>query len=138
MKLTVFCGKDYRARYIKSVSEYCIEQLGLTNSRYTVIVSATQKRSKVFACTAHTKKDHVFVLLNLDKIPPSELGTTICHEFVHVKQIARGLLRHSPRTALWRGKRYEFDKVPFSQRPWEIQALREQAVLIRRYDDQLT
>jgi len=138
MKLTVACGKDYRARYIKSVSEFCVEQLGLTNSRYNVVVFAAPKRSKVFACTAQTKKDHIFVMLNLIKIPPSELGTTITHEFVHVKQFARGLLKQSARAVLWRGKRYEFAKIPFSQRPWEIQALKEQAVLIRRYDDQLT
>lgn len=140
MKLIVNCGSGKRARYIKAVSEFCIKELGLTNSRFTVIVQAAPKKSKVFACTAHFRKDTLAVLLNIHKIPIPELGPCVVHEFVHVKQFARGLLRHGPSAThvIWRGKLYDCNEVKFSYRPWEIQALQAQSFLIRRYEDQLT
>lgn len=62
---------------------------------------------------------------------------------VHVKQIARGALRLEGMETdafriYWRGKSYTSETLPpYLDRPWEIQALREQSILVRLFEEYL-
>lgn len=49
-----------------------------------------------------------------------ELLKTLAHELVHVKQYIYNELNDDQ--SLWLGKRYNPDKIPYDQQPWEVEA----------------
>lgn len=63
---------------------------------------------------------------------PTKVGLALAHELTHVKQYARGTLKNlGNNRRSWRGKVYEAD-TPYLSRPWELQALAQQEILLRR------
>lgn len=60
---------------------------------------------------------------------------TLAHEMVHVKQFVKGELMHcGDNTYQWNGKLYEhIQHIPYLQRQWEREALREQYTLSKQY-----
>ncbi len=130
------CGRGLRARYIRHISEFLIDHLEISNSRYNVAVTPLkEKRKRHGGIVNHDKRGIVVRLLMQQK--PEDLGAAICHEFVHVKQIARGLLSFDGKEFTWRGKRYPKNH-PYLERPWEIQAMREEVLLLRTYEAKCT
>ena len=55
-----------------------------------------------------------------------QLQRTLHHELVHIKQLDRGLINGH----LWKGKPQDWS-LPWSQRPWEVQAERETRLLYK-------
>jgi len=60
-----------------------------------------------------------------------ELGVTLAHELVHVAQVAKGILKFTPKGPTWQGKFYS-RRVPYLSCPWEVQAFERQEMLFRR------
>jgi hypothetical protein len=60
------------------------------------------------------------------------MATTLAHEMVHVRQLAKGQLKYLPREAkLWMGRRYT-SKTRYLDQPWEQDAFARQEMLMRR------
>ena len=59
------------------------------------------------------------------------LGTTLAHEMVHVKQLAKGLLKAEKGQKYWRGQKFS-KRVHYLDTPWEIEAFSKQDLLFRR------
>ena len=67
-----------------------------------------------------------------------EVGLTLCHEFVHVKQFAKGELKDLFKGGykqMWKGK--DYSNTPYSHQPWERQAYRMQDKLWEEYKESL-
>lgn len=61
-----------------------------------------------------------------------EIGLTLAHEMVHVKQLAKGTLQNKANGVnIWAGKRYG-KKTPYLDMPWEIEAFSRQEIILRR------
>ena len=60
-----------------------------------------------------------------------QLGLTLAHEMVHVKQMAKGILKQTSGGNIWSGKRYS-KKPPYLDMPWEIEAFSKQELILRR------
>lgn len=60
-----------------------------------------------------------------------DMGITLAHEMVHVKQLAKGTLKQIDGVNYWNGKRYRKNHKYLSL-PWEIEAFSKQELLFRR------
>ena len=60
-----------------------------------------------------------------------QLGLTLAHEMVHVKQLAKGKLKQKRSGHTWMGKMYG-KKTPYLDQPWEIEAFSKQELILRR------
>ena len=61
-----------------------------------------------------------------------DMGLTLTHEMIHVRQLARGILRTGPRgTKIWAGKTYR-KNTKYLDMPWEQDAFARTEILFRR------
>lgn len=61
-----------------------------------------------------------------------DIGMTLAHELVHVKQMAKGILKPSKNGVnYWAGKKYN-KRTKYLDRPWEIEAFSRQELILRR------
>ena len=60
-----------------------------------------------------------------------QLGLTLAHEMVHVKQLAKGILKQKRIGHTWVGKMYGRN-TPYLDQPWEIEAFSKQELILRR------
>lgn len=65
-------------------------------------------------------KPREFVLEIYRKQSENEILRTIAHEMVHVKQYAYGELDEEGKR--WMNREIDHDKIPYANRPWEIEA----------------
>jgi hypothetical protein len=64
----------------------------------------------------------------------SDMGVTLAHEMVHVKQLIRGTLKTQAGVKYWRGKKFS-KRVKYLSTPWEQEAFAKQDILFRRAND---
>ena len=61
-----------------------------------------------------------------------DIGLTLAHEMVHVKQLAKGVLKNKQNgTHIWAGKCYN-KRTKYLDMPWEIEAFSKQELILRR------
>lgn len=60
-----------------------------------------------------------------------DMGITLAHEMVHVKQLAKGKLKQVNGVNYWNGKRYRKNH-RYLNLPWEVEAFSKQELLFRR------
>jgi hypothetical protein len=59
------------------------------------------------------------------------MGVTLAHEMVHVRQMAKGILKVENGVNYWRGKKYG-KKTKYLDMPWEQDAFSKQELIFRR------
>ena len=128
-------------KFLDSLMPSFIEQLGLVNSKRAVQVKVTKDLDDDFqGATMNIEvADCMMVLLKTPKrltpITMMDMASTLAHEMVHVKQLAKGHMKFLPNEArIWKGKRYS-KKTKYLDMPWEIEAFSKQELLLRRAID---
>jgi hypothetical protein len=128
-------------KFLNSLMPSFIEQLGLVNSKRAVLVKVTKDLDDDFqGATMNIElADCMMVLIKAPKrLTPMrlmEMSTTLAHEMVHVKQLAKGQMKFLPNEArIWKGKRYS-KKTKYLDQPWELDAFSKQEILLRRAID---
>lgn len=64
---------------------------------------------------------------------------TVCHEMIHVKQMAKSELKEifkGGQRQVWHGKSFykeDLQKIEYGEEPWEIEAYRDQIPLAKKY-----
>ena len=58
---------------------------------------------------------------------------TLAHEFVHIKQFAKGELNVDH--TRWRGERFDSEDIDYNDLPWEIEATSLEPILYTMYKD---
>ena len=122
-------ARSRRSRlWIEALMPSMIEQLGLTNSRKTLLISVEKSDCPGTTYNLDAIGSYVIVLA-----PASlkELALTLAHEMVHVRQLARGTLKSVNGIFYWCGRRYS-KKTAYLDRPWEIDAFARQELILRR------
>jgi hypothetical protein len=115
-----------------------IEQLGLARSRRAVLVKVTHDVEDGFkGATLNIDIADCYLVLikqpkRVTKSSLMDIGLTLAHEMVHVRQLAKGQMKFLPNQArIWMGKRYN-KRTHYLDQPWELDAFARQEILFRK------
>jgi len=133
-----FEGPAKAREFLSSLMPSMLDQLGLTRSRRAVLVKITPDvPDGMEGATMHIEVADCYLVLikqprRLSKSSLLNMATTLAHEMVHVRQLAKGQLKYlSSQTKIWMGRRYT-KKTSYLDQPWEQDAFARQEMLMRR------
>lgn len=117
--------------YVETLMPGLIKQLKLENSRKFVLIEIARGiTGDAYGSTVPIIGFDSYVIA-LRPANWRELGCTLAHEMVHVKQFAKGQLRCDGGKNYWKGKRVT-KRVKYLDQPWEQEAFARQEILFRR------
>jgi hypothetical protein len=130
-------GSRRNKRFVEAILPSMISQLKLENSTKAVVIrikdecdgnqGITVDLSELTGC-------YMVVIKPTRKL--KDIGLTLAHEMVHVKQLAKGILKNKQNGVnIWAGKRYT-NKIAYLDMPWEIEAFSKQELILRRAFEQ--
>src|ERR1039458_3033950 len=122
MHLLMITGRrTNKTTYIRALVEFLIEHSKLKQNRWNLAINPLKGKIAENNAGVVTHDDEGIAMFIRMEESPFEMAITIAHEFVHVRQIARGLLRHEKvngkHMIRWRGKLYGEKELPFIKRP---------------------
>jgi len=132
MEFHVEAGPKTR-RFIEAVLPSMLTQLGLNSSRKFLMVKMDRDLKDHGTTVPMAGIDTVLIVLKPNR-NLLNLGVTLAHELVHVRQLAKGILKITPRGKKWRGKFYS-RRTPYLDQPWEQEAFARQEIVFRRAID---
>jgi hypothetical protein len=126
------------SKFLNGLMPSMVEQLGLTRSRRAVLIKVTDEiEDGMQGATLNIEIADCYLVLikqpkRITKASLLEMGTTLAHEMVHVRQLAKGQMKFLPNQArIWKGKRYN-KRTHYLDQPWELDAFARQEILIRK------
>ena len=85
--------------------------------------------------TEHSRNPRSFEIGINPKLRRYKMLQCLAHEMVHVRQLAKGIMKFAPNEVrYWKGKRYT-KKTKYLDMPWELDAFSKQEILLRRAID---
>lgn len=132
MEYTVSSRSPRAKKFINAIMPSMIKQLGLENSRKYVLIdiSNTGPGSSNDGITLPLPGLDCYVVA-IKPGPPDQMGSTLAHEMVHIKQMAKGQLKTVGKHQYWVGKKYT-SKTKYLYTPWEVEAFSRQELIFRR------
>jgi hypothetical protein len=138
MEYLVESTNKHTHKFIESIMPSMIDQLGLSRSRRAVLVKITDDIDEgMQGATLNIEVADCYLVLikkpkRVTKASLLEMGTTLAHEMVHVRQLAKGQMKFLPNQArIWMGKRYS-KRTHYLDQPWELDAFARQEILFRK------
>jgi len=138
MEYLVESTNKHTHKFIESLMPSMIEQLGLSRSRRAVLVKITDDIEEgMQGATLNIEVADCYLVLikkpkRVTKASLLDLGVTLAHELVHVRQLAKGQMKFLPNQArIWMGKRYS-KRTHYLDQPWELDAFARQEILFRK------
>lgn len=133
MKIDIVARSIARSAIIEAASILLVKRLGLSNSRYSLTircVSGLAKNEQMRGGVARVSPSELMIALD-SRLGIETLVTTLSHEFVHVKQHAKGqLVQKTTRSGkvkyTWMGK--SFKGCNYTS-PWELEAYGRERIL---------
>jgi hypothetical protein len=126
------------SKFLDSLMPSMINQLGLTRSRRAVLIKVTDEIEEgMQGATLNIEIADCYLVLirqpkRVTKASLLEMGTTLAHEMVHVRQLAKGQMKFLPNQArIWMGKRYN-KRTHYLDQPWELDAFARQEIVFRK------
>jgi hypothetical protein len=122
-------GSPKKVEFVKAIMPSMLRQLGLTKSRKTLLVRiANECEGMGMTVPLHGLDSYVIVVRPMKL---KDLGITLAHELVHVRQMARGTLRTIKGVNYWCGKKYT-SRTKYLDQPWEMDAFARQEIIFRK------
>lgn len=119
-------------KFIEALMPSIIQQLKLENSKKVLLIRVANECGESLGTTMDMGPNLGIVVVIKPRRKLTEVGLTLAHEMVHVKQIAKGTLKTRKTGAhIWAGKRYS-KKTEYLSMPWEIEAFSKQELILRR------
>lgn len=125
-------------KFLDAIMPSIIEQLGLTNSRKAVLVKVTSDfQEGMEGATLNMEFADCYLVLikpakRVTKLSLLSMALTLAHEMVHVRQLAKGMMKFLPNNErIWMGKRYS-KKTKYLDMPWELDAFARQEIVLRK------
>jgi hypothetical protein len=138
MEYLVEATNKHAHKFINGLMPSMIEQLGLERSRRAVLVKVTDDiEPGMHGATLNIEIADCYLVLikkpkRITKASLLDMGTTLAHEMVHVRQLAKGQMKFLPNQArIWMGKRYN-KRTHYLDQPWELDAFARQEILFRK------
>jgi hypothetical protein len=132
MEYKVQCRSTKTKRYVESLMPSLIKQLKLENSRRFVLIDISKNAPNPLALGSTTTLpglDSYVIALRPQKL--LELGSTLAHEMIHVKQFAKGQFQIVDGKYFWMGKRVT-KRTKYLDQPWEVDAYSKQEIVFRK------
>lgn len=126
-------GSRRNKKFVEAMMPSIIKQLKLENSTKGVVVRVYPECGKDSGLTVDlSEMTGCYMVIVKPHRKLKDIGLTLAHEMVHVKQMAKGTLKSTKTGAhLWAGKRYG-KQTAYLDRPWEIEAFSKQELILRR------
>ena len=118
-------------KYVELLMPRIIKQLNLERSRKFVLIEIAKgiTPGALGSTTNLPGLDSFVIALKPQKW--CDLGSTLAHEMVHVKQFAKGQFQVVDGTHYWMGKRVT-KRTKYLDQPWELEAFARQEIIFRR------
>ena len=115
-------GSARSKKFVEAMLPSMVRQLGLEKSRKALLIRVKNETEGDEGITIDLSKwTGAYLVILKPKRNLVQLGLTLAHEMVHVKQLAKGTLKQKRNGHTWLGKMYG-KKTPYLQMPWEIEA----------------
>ena len=132
MEFVVEARNKRTKKFIEVILPSMISQLRLKNSRKVLVVRVSNKDiiddNEGQTCYIPVA-DGIMVVIKPQSF--ERMGVTLAHEMVHVKQMAKGMLKTVNGVNYWKGKCYN-RRTKYLNRPWEVEAFSKQELIFRR------
>jgi hypothetical protein len=126
-------GSRRNKKFVEAILPSMISQLKLENCSKAVVIRIADECDGNQGITVDLSEltgCYMVVIAPTRKL--KDIGLTLAHEMVHVKQLAKGILKNKQNGVnIWAGKRYT-NKVAYLDMPWEIEAFSKQELILRR------
>lgn len=124
-----------KRKWLDALMPGIIKELGLERSQHVVLITTVPDcgdGNEGATIELPGIGGYIVTLTATNKRSLKDLTITLCHEMVHVKQMATGLLKSVKGGHTWAGKFYSAKKTKYLDMPWEIQAFSKQELILRR------
>jgi hypothetical protein len=128
MEFVVQSRSKKTKKWIEALVPSMISQLGLSRSRKTLLITV-EKCDGMGATYPLDPINSYVVTINPGKL--KDVGLTLAHEMVHVRQMAKGILKSDKGSHVWKGKKYN-KRTKYLDQPWEIDAFSKQELIFRK------
>jgi len=122
-------GTPKKAEFVRALMPSIIRQLGLTHSRKAVLVRIAKECEGMGMTVPLEGLDSYVIVIKPMKL--KDVGLTLAHEMVHVRQMARGTLQTVNGVNYWCGKKYT-KRTKYLDQPWEQDAFARQEIIFRK------
>lgn len=131
MEIKVEASKRNK-KFIEALLPSMIRQLKLENSKRVLLIRVADECGDNQGTTVDLGINLGIVVVIKPRKNLKDIGLTLAHEMVHVKQLAKGILKtRKTGSYIWAGKRYN-KKTEYLSMPWEIEAFSKQELILRR------
>ena len=126
-------GSRRNRKFVEAILPSMIAQLGLENCRKAVVIRLADECGTNQGLTVDLSSvAGAYMVIIKPNRNLKEIGLTLAHEMVHVRQMAKGKLKSTRSGSIvWAGKVYG-KKTPYLDMPWEVQAFSQQELIFRR------
>jgi hypothetical protein len=126
-------GSRRNKKFVEAILPSMISQLKLENCTKAVVIRIADECEGNQGITVDLSEltgCYMVVIKPTRKL--KDIGLTLAHEMVHVKQLAKGILKNKRNGVnIWAGKTYG-KKTAYLDMPWEIEAFSKQELILRR------
>jgi hypothetical protein len=126
-------GSRRNKKFVEALLPSMINQLKLENCRKGLLIRIYDECEDNQGITLDlTKATGCYLIVIKPTRKLKDIGMTLAHELVHVKQMAKGILKSTKNgSQIWAGKTYS-KRTKYLDRPWEIEAFSKQELILRR------
>jgi hypothetical protein len=124
-------GSKRNKKFVEAILPSMITQLGLDSSRKAVVVQIEDDGTANMGSTIPVDVLDSYIVVVKPHRKLKDIGFTLAHEMVHVRQMAKGILKSVKNGHTWAGKRYS-NKTKYLDMPWEQDAFARQEIIFRR------
>jgi hypothetical protein len=130
MDFKVEANSTKKKKFIEAILPSMFEQLGLTNSRKSLFIKLEQDCAGMGYTVPFDMLDSYIVVIK-PSMSIKDIGLTLAHEMVHVRQFAKGILKVKNGVNYWKGKRFT-KRTKYLDQPWEQDAFARQEIVFRK------
>ncbi len=125
-------GSVRSRKFFNAILPNMIRHLGLTNSRKTLVVKVEHDEHTHLGYTVPIDPLDAYIVVVKPIRKLKDMGLTLAHEMVHVRQMAKGILKPVGNGVnIWAGKKYG-KRTKYLDMPWEQDAFARTELLFRR------
>lgn len=130
MDYLVEARSKQKKQFIEAILPSMVKQLGLTNTRKSLLIRLEKDCEGMGYTVPVDILDSYFVIIK-PTMSIKSIGVTLAHEMVHVRQMAKGILKIKNGVNYWCGKRYT-KRTKYLDQPWEQDAFARQEIIFRK------
>ena len=126
-------GSRRNKKFVEAILPSMISQLKLENCSKAVVIRIADECDGNQGITVDLSElTGCYMVVIKPTRNLKDIGLTLAHEMVHVKQSAKGILKNKQNGMnIWAGKQYS-KKTKYLDMPWEIEAFSKQELILRR------